>query len=340
MLMRRTIILASFVCLLLAAPAQAQDAVKLKFSHWIIAGHPVSKWIQSWADDMRAKSGGKLDVEVYPNQQLGPAPDHYDMVRRGTVDMAWILHGYTSDRFPLTTLFDIPFTVDDAVVASKVVNNKQLREKYLDPEARGIKNLVMFTNQPTHLFTASKPVHAPADLKGQRVRFPSATAKKYVEELGATPVGIPAPAMAENLQKGVIDGVITDYGAVGITFKLGGLIKHSTELRAWVVTFALIVNPDSYAKLKGPIKEMFDKSFEGKEAELGALMDSLDGPGKKIVVDAGLTPYVPNAEEMAQFKAAGKKVAEATLAERDKPGVPAREAYGLIQKLVADNSKK
>ncbi len=337
--MRRSLFLATVIGLLFGAPAQAQDVVKLKFSHWVIAGHPVSKWIQSWADEMKAKSGGKLDVEVFSNQQLGPAPDHYDMVRRGTVDMAWILHGYTSDRFPLTTLFDIPFTVDDAVIASKVVNNRMLREKYFDLEARGVKNLVMFTNQPTHLFTASKPVHVPADLKGLRIRFPSTTAKKFVEELGATPVGIPAPAMAENLQKGVIDGVITDYGAVGITFKLGGLVKHSTELRAYVVTFSFIINPNSYAKLKGPVKELFDKSFADKAGELGALMDSLDGPGKKIAVDAGLTPYVPTAQEMAEFRAAGKRVAEATLAERDKPGVPAREAYAAILKVAGETKK-
>lgn len=337
--MRKALLLASFIGVLAGQPALAQDAVKLKFSHWVIAGHPVSRWIQAWADDMKVKSGGKLDVEVFPNQQLGPAADHIDMVRRGTVDMAWILHGYTSDRFPLTTLFDIPFVVDDAVVASKVANNKMLREKYFDREARGVKILVNFTNQPTHLFTTDKPVHSPADLKGQRIRFPSATAKRFVEELGATPVGLPGPAMAENLQKGVIDGTITDYGAAGITFKLGGLIKHSTELRAYVVTFALIINPNAYARLKGPVKELFDKSFENKEAELGGLMDSLDAPGKKIVVEAGLTPYVPNAQEMAEFRAVGKKVADAVLAEREKPGVPAREAFAAIQKVVAETKK-
>jgi TRAP-type transport system periplasmic protein len=337
--MRRTVFLASLLGLLMAAPAHAQDTVKLKFSHWVIAGHPVSKWIQSWADDLKAKSGGKIDIEVYPSMQLGGPVEHYDMVRRGTADMAWVLHGYTSDRFPLTTLFDIPFTVDDAVVASKVVNNKELREKYFDPEHKGVKNLVLFTNQPTHLYTTGKQIKVPADLKGLRIRFPSATAKRFIEELGATPVGLPAPQMAEGLQKGLIDGTLTDHGAVGITFKLGGLIKQCTELRAYVVTFAFIINPDSYAKLKGPMKEMFDKSVMDQGPELGRLMDSLDGPGKKIAMDAGMQCYTPTPAELAQFKEAGARVEKVVLDEREKPGVPAKAAYALIKKLVAETKK-
>lgn len=334
--MRRAVLLASMLGLLVTAPAHAQDAVKLKFSHWVIAGHPVSQWIQKMADDLRTKSGGKIDIEVYPNQQLGNAVEHLDMVRRGTVDMAWILHGYTSDRFPLTTLFDAPFIVDDAQVASKVANDPEMRSKYFDPEAKGVKILVNFTNQPTHLYTRDKVIRVPDDAKGQRIRFPSATAKRLIEEIGATPVGLPGPAMAENLQKGLLDAVITDHGAVGITFKLGGLVKHATELKAYVVTFGLIINPDSYAKLQGPMKAMFDEAFKpGTEVVLGGLMDSLDGPGKKIAMDAGMDIITPTADEMAKWRAVGKKVAEETVEERAKKGAPAKEAYALMQTLSA-----
>lgn len=335
--MRRTLLAASLLGLLIAAPAHAQDVIKMKFSHWVIAGHPVSKWIQQWADDLKVKSNGKIDIQVFPNMQLGGPIEHYDMVRRGTADMAWILHGYTADRFPLTTLFDIPFTVDDAVVASTVVNLPDLRSKYFDPEARGVKNLVLFTNQPTHLYTTGKQVRVPADLKGLRIRFPGTVAKKFIEELGGTPVGIPAPAMAESFQKGLIDGTLTDHGAVGITFKLGGLIKQATELRAYVVTFAFIMNPESYAKLKGPLKDLFDKSIMGQGPELGRLMDSLDGPGKKIAMDGGMQVTTLNEGEFAQFRDAGARVEKAVLAER---GARAQEAYAAIKKAVAEVAKK
>lgn len=338
--MRRLTYLASLLGILIAAPSHAQDVVKMKFSHWVIATHPVSKWIQNWADDLRAKSNGKIDIEVFPNQQLGNAPEHYDMVRRGTADMAWILHGYTSDRFPLTTLFDIPFTVDDAVLASTVVNDAELRSKYFDPEARGVKNLVLFTNQPTHLYTSTKPVRVPADLKGLRIRFPGAVTKRFIEELGGTPAGIPAPQMAEAFQKGLIDGTLTDHGAVGITFKLGGLVKYTTELKAYVVTFAFIINPDSYAKLKGPMKELFDNSVMTQGPELGRLMDSLDGPGKKIAMDAGMEVVPIGEPELAQFREAGLRVQAAVLDERQAKGAPAKAAYALLTQKIAETRKK
>jgi TRAP-type C4-dicarboxylate transport system substrate-binding protein len=335
--MRRTLLLAPVLGLLLLGPAHAQDVVKLKFSHWVIAGHPVSQWIQKWADDLRVKSGGKIDMQVFPNMQLGGPIEHYDMVRRGTADLAWILHGYTADRFPITTLFDIPFTVDDAVVASTVVNNPELRAKFYDPEHKGVKNLVMFTNQPTHLYTTGKQIRVPADLKGLRIRFPGPVTKRFIEEMGGTPVNIPAPQMADAFQKGLIDGTLTDHGAVGITFKLGGLIKQTTELKAYVVTFAFIMNPESYAKLKGPMKELFDNSIKDQGPELGRLMDSLDGPGKKIAMDAGMQVTTLTEGEFAQFREVGARVEKAVLEER---GPQAKEAHALIKKLVAETKKK
>jgi len=338
--MRRAFFMASVLGLLLSAPAHGQDVVKLKFSHWTIATHPVSKWIQAWADDLRAKSGGKIDIEVFPNMQLGGPVEHYDMVRRGTADLAWILHGYTQDRFPLTTLFEIPFTVDDAVIASTVVNNPELRAKYLDAEVRGVKTLANFTNQPMHLFTANKPIRVPADLKGLRIRFAgNIIVRRLIEELGGTPVGVPASQIADSFQKGLIDGTLTDHGAVGITFKLGGLIKYTTELKASLVTFAIVMNPDSYAKLKGPMKELFDKSIAGQGPELGRLMDSLDAPGKKIAMDAGMQVVPITEAQFAQFREAGARAEKIVLEEREKAGVPAKAAYAMIKTLVADAKK-
>lgn len=77
---RRTVLrLLSAGTIALALPyirtAAAQSAVKLKLSHWIPAGHPMAVWIQKWSDELKAASGGNIDIEIYPNSQLGPVQD-------------------------------------------------------------------------------------------------------------------------------------------------------------------------------------------------------------------------------------------------------------------------
>jgi TRAP-type C4-dicarboxylate transport system substrate-binding protein len=325
--------------LVIGGGAGAQEKVALKLSHWIGPGHAMAQFLQKWTDELREKTDGRLDIQVFPGGQLGSVQEHYDLVRRGTVDIGWILHGITSDRFPLTSLIDLPYTVDSAVHGTKILNDPEMRGEYLDAEHRGVKVLFLFTHQPAHIHTVSRAINTPEDLNGLRIRFPSATARTYLQELGATPVGIPPTAIAENLQKNVIDGVMIDYGGAGIAFKLGGLLKHSSEIGAYVTSFAVIMNPDSYAKLPDDLKTVFDESLLGREDEIGKGWDGLDVPGKKLLVDGGSVPNVPDETGMQAFRAVGAKVTEQILAEREAKGIPARAAYKKMQELAEKHRK-
>ncbi|MEM8550903.1 MAG: TRAP transporter substrate-binding protein DctP, partial [Pseudomonadota bacterium] len=219
-------------------PASAQDSVSLKLGHFLPAGHPMSKYLENWAQTLGEETDGRIAIEVFPGGQMGPVPEYYDMTRRGVIDIGWILHGATSDRFPLTGLIDIPFTVDSAVHGTRILNDPAMRE-HLDPEHRGVKVLYLFTHQPAQIHTAGKAVATPEDLSGLRIRFPSATAKAFLDEMGAASVGLPPTQIAENMQKNVIDGVVIDYGGAGIAFNLGGLVDHVTEFNGYVTSFGL-----------------------------------------------------------------------------------------------------
>ena len=67
------------------APAAAQDKpVELKFAFWVPATHPLAKLgNEPWAKSVEAASKGSIKVSLFPAQQLGKAPDHYDMARDG-----------------------------------------------------------------------------------------------------------------------------------------------------------------------------------------------------------------------------------------------------------------
>lgn len=325
------LVLAVFMGLSGSVVAQTHE---LRLGHFLPAGHPMGVYLQAWADSLRERSEGALDIQVFPGAQLGPMPDYYDMVRRGQMDIGWILHGATSDRFPLTGLIDIPYTVGSAEIGTRVLNDPAVRE-YLDAEHRGVKVLYLFTHQPAQFHTRGQAVRLPEDAQGLRVRFPSATARQFVEALGAAPVGLPPTAMAENLQKSAIDGVVIDYGGAGIAFKLGGLIDYSTEMYAYVTSFGLIMNPASYEGLPAELQQLIDETTADVAAEVGKLWDAVDAPGKQALLDGGMEVIRPDADADAAFRAVGARVAEAILAEREAAGHPAREVHRLMLERAA-----
>jgi TRAP-type C4-dicarboxylate transport system substrate-binding protein len=325
---------ASALVIAFISPTAAQEVFRMRLSHWTPAGHPMAVYLAEWAKELEAASNGQLVIEVFPGGQLGPVADHYDMVRRGVVDIGWILHGATSDRFPLTGLIDIPFTVDSAVHGTRVLNDPELRERFLDAEHRGLKVLYLFTTPPAQIHTVDKPVTAPGDLVDLRIRYPSATAKAYLDYMGADSVGLPPSSIAEAVQKKVIDGVLIDYGGAGVAYKLGGLIGHVAQVNAYVTSFGIVMNPRAWDRLPKRLQSLITASLDGIEEKVGAIWDGLDEPGKQALIAGGAQIHVPDDAAMAQFRAAGAAVAEDIVSQRESEGADARAAYELILELA------
>ena len=215
--------LAAILATSIVTVAHAQQKYEMKLAYFVGDQHAMSQWLISWSEQLEKGSGGRLTVKRFPSAQMGPTPQHYDFARTGQADVSWFLHGGTPGRFPLTEIINLPFMVGSSEIGTKVLNDAELRAKYLDAEHKGLKVLMLFTHQPGGVRTPRRRRSARLDdFKGLRLRFASPTVRDLVAALGATPVGVPPTEIAEQLQKGTIDGAFMDYGGVGIAFKLGG----------------------------------------------------------------------------------------------------------------------
>jgi TRAP-type C4-dicarboxylate transport system substrate-binding protein len=327
------------LALALGTGAHAQDKFEVKVAEFVGAQHFMTQWLVKWSEKLEKASGGRLAFKHFPGAQMGPAPNHYDFARTGQAEVAWFLHGATPGRFPLTELVQLPYLVGSAEIGTKVLNDAGLRAKYLDAEHKGVKVLLLFTHQPGNVHTTRKPIRAVEDMKGLRIRFASSTIRDFVAALGATPVGVPPPEQVEQLQKGTLDGVFIDYGGAGIAFKMGGVLKHSTEMYSYVSSFGIAMNPDFYARLPAELKKLVDDSVRGVEKEIGEGWDALDVPGKKAILDGGAEAIKLPAAEDAKFRRIGAQVTEAKLKELDGKGMPASAVFKLMKSLAEKHAK-
>lgn len=333
-------LIAAAAALGLCAPgAQAQQKYEMKLAYFVGDQHAMSQWLIKWSEGLEKSSGGRIAVKRFPSAQMGPTPAHYDFARTGQADVSWFLHGGTPGRFPLTEIINLPFMVGSSEIGTKVLNDAELRSKYLDAEHKGIKVLMLFTHQPGGPHTTKKAIRNLDDFKGLRLRFASPTVRDLVAALGATPVGVPPTEIAEQLSKGTIDGAFMDYGGVGIAFKLGGTIKYSTELYAYVTSFGLGMNEDFWNRLPADLKKIVTASVTGKEKEVGEGWDALDVPGKKAVIDGGAEAIRFPPAEMQKVRKIGADVSEAKLKEYESKGMPARQVHNMMRSLSEKHSK-
>ena len=330
---------AAALALGLAAGAQAQQKIEMKLAYFVGDQHAMAAWLVKWSEQLEKGSGGRISVKRFPGAQMGPAPGHYDFARTGQADVSWFLHGGTPGRFPLTELVNLPFLIGSAEIGMKVLNDAELRSKYLDAEHKGIKVLMLLTHQPGGPHTTKKAIRTLEDFKGLRLRFATPTIRNLVAALGATPVGVPPTEIAEQLSKGTIDGAFIDYGGAGIAFKLGGTIKYSTELYAYVSSFGVGMNEDFWAKLPPDLKKLVIDTTTGKEKEIGQAWDALDVPGKKLLVEGGAEPIKFSAADSARVRQIGAEVSEATIKEYEGKGLPARAVYNTMRGLAEKHSK-
>ena len=115
----RTIALAGMLAMsaLMAGGALAED---LRLAHWVPAQHPLQPTgMEPWARSIAEASNGRLNITIFPAQQLGAASDHYDMARDGIADIAFVNPGYQAGRFPIIAHGEIPFHITNAKGGSR-----------------------------------------------------------------------------------------------------------------------------------------------------------------------------------------------------------------------------
>jgi len=323
----------------MSGSAQAQDKFEVKVAEFVGAQHFMTKWIMQWGEKLEKASNGRLAFKHFPGAQMAATPAHYDLARSGQADVSWFLHGGTPGRFPLTEISHLPYMVGSAEIGTKVLNDAQLRAKYLDAEHKGVKVLILFTHQPGNVHTTKKPIRTADDMKGLRIRFSSPTIKDFVAALGGTAVGVQPNEQLEQLQKGTLDGTFIDYGGAGVAFKMGGTLKYSTEMYSYVSSFGLAMNPEFYNKLPADLKKLVDDSVKGVEKEVGEGWDALDTVGKKLIVDGGAQAIQLSKSEDARFRKVGSQVTEAKLKELEAKGLPARAVHKMMTELSAQHAK-
>lgn len=326
----------------LALPALAQQTVTLRLHQMLPPQATIpARALTPWAQKVEAESGGRIKVQLFHAMQLGGAPPQlYDQAKDGVVDLTWTVLGYTPGRFPKTEVFELPFMSGNAESSSRAL--QEYVEKFAPEEFKDVKLIAVHTHGPG-LFHTKTPVTGLESLRGMKIRGGSRIINNMLTKLGATPVGMPVPAVTEALSKGVIDGTTIPW-EVTPSLKIAELVKHHTSFSGptglFTQTFALVMNRGSYQKLPADLKAIIDKNSGVETAALfGRAMDDGDKDGLAVAQKAGNSIVTLDAAETQRWKTTAAAVEADWVKEMQGKKLDGAKLVADARALIAKHSK-
>jgi len=329
-------------CVLGAAHAQQ---VVLKVHHFLPAtSNPQVKLIQPWCDKIAKESNDRLKCQIFPAMQLGGTPPQlFDQARDGVADLVWTVPTYAAGRFSKSEVFELPFMTHDARSGSQALWT-YVQKNALD-EFKGVRPILLHVHDGSVFHFSRKQVKALADLRGMKIRAATRINARMLAALGATPVQMPLPQVAEAMSKGVIDGAMVPWEGVP-AIKLHEIAKYHLEAPAGApqfsnTIFVIAMNPARYDSLPADLKKVIDaNSGIAVSAWAGqAGFDAAVEPHRKLARERGNVIDVLSQDELAKWVKASANVDDIWVKEVGGKGADGRKLIEDARALVKQYEK-
>ena len=324
-----------------ATTATAQE-VTLRFQHFVSpASANPTYFMQPWADAIEEQSNGRIKVELYPFMQLGgSAPNQYDLIRDGAIDGGWVIPGYQPNRFPEAEAMELPFMTSKSGEEASAAA-WEFTQEYLMDDFADVHLIAAHMHGPGIVHKRGASIETVEDFAGLKLRGPSRAATMLLEELGATPIGMPVPQFPEALSRGVVDGGVITW-EMSPSLKLDELTDSHTDVAGdqalYNLYFIWAMNKDVYEGMPDDLRAIIDAN-SGMMASrwAGRAHDTGDIVGRDVMAADGNEIAAMSEAETDRIKAVGADVTAAWIAEMDAKGYDGAALVASAQAAVAAN---
>ena len=238
---KSTGIIIAAACAMFVAAGAASAQVREQTLRWTTqnpADHPISQGGQKFAELVAQKSGGKMQVKLFPGGVLGGDVQVLSAVQGGTIDMTSMNSGILQGQVKEFAIVDFPFLFNDAKEADAIMDGpigKALSDKL--PE-KGLVNLAYFDLGFRNVTNSKRLIKTADDIAGLKIRVIQSPI--YIETfnaLGANAVPMPFPEVYTALEQKTIDGQENPYTVIAA--------NKINEVQKYLAATRHIYNPQS-----------------------------------------------------------------------------------------------
>lgn len=221
---------------ILAAPFATAADYTLKFGHLANEENIWNKAAERFKKVVEEESDGRIDVQIFPNEQLGTEMEVINSIQLGTADMT-ITGESLQNWAPKAAMMAVPYAFRDSEHLRKAVEGdigKQIEQQI--EEKAGLVPIAWFERGPREL-TSNQPIKKPSDLDGLRLRVPNVPL--FVDTwqaLGAKPTPMAFSEVFTSLQQGTIDGQENPLSLIeSASFnEVQDYVNMTDHVRSWI----------------------------------------------------------------------------------------------------------
>ncbi len=251
-----------------------------KYASNVPANHPLNVRMTEASNRIKEATGGRLEIQVFPNNQLGSDTDVLSQLRSGAVEMFTLSGLILSTLVPVASINGIGFAFPDYDAVWKAMDGD------LGAYIRGAiaKTNIMamdkiWDNGFRHITSSSKPILTPADLEGFKIRVPvSPLWSSMFKAFGSSPISINASEMYSALQTKIAEGQENPLAAIWIT-KVYEVQKHLSLTGHMWDGYWMLVNKKAWEALPPDVREIaaknLNQSAEDQRRDVAELTNTL-----------------------------------------------------------------
>jgi tripartite ATP-independent transporter DctP family solute receptor len=258
-------------------PARAAD-FSLKLANNSPVTHPQSVRQQEAADRIRKATNGAVDIQLFPNNQLGSDTDMLSQLRSGAIDFFTLSGLILSTLVPPASINGVGFAFKDYDMVWKTMDGPLGVYVRGEIDKRGLTAMdKIWDNGFRQITSSTHPIKTPADLKGFKIRVPvSPLWTSMFTALGASPISINFAEVYSALQTKIAEGQENPLTLIQIA-KLYEVQKYVSMTSHMWDGFWMLANKRGFAALPPDVQTIIAKELNASALDERADIAKLNG---------------------------------------------------------------
>jgi tripartite ATP-independent transporter DctP family solute receptor len=268
--------------------------VTYKLAHVYNPGHPWDEGAKLASKISAEKTGGMIDIQVYPSSQLGTEEQATEAVIFGSIEIAQSGAGQIGNLFKPIYVLEMPYTFRDNNHVLLFGKSDVAKQMFADLENEFGVKVIGCSSYGVRQLTANKPVTTPADLKGFKMRVPEQMiTMEYAKAMGADPTPIALAEAYMALQQNVVDGLENPLSSIyNMKFhevqKYINLTSHVTNCNFF------LMNGKIFNGLTGENQQIILGAFDEASKLIVQILNDDDKKLGEVFQKAGATIHQPD----------------------------------------------
>ena len=308
---RRTLLgTSAFATAAIAAPwvARAQSAeFSYKYANNLPVAHPMNIRAKEMADAIKAETNGRVEIQIFPSNQLGSDTDMLSQLRSGGIEFFTLSGLILSTLVPVASINGIGFAFPDYPSVWKAMDGEL--GQYVRNQIAKVNLVAMekiWDNGFRQTTSSTKPIQGPDDLKGFKIRVPvSPLWTSMYKAFDAAPASINFSEVYTALQTKVVDGQENPLAIIA-TAKLYEVQKYCSLTNHMWDGFWFLANRRAWERLPENLRTVVAKHVNAAGLKEREDVAQLNAGLQKELTDKGMTINQPKAEAFRdKLRAAG-----------------------------------